>query len=96
MVMSGCGQSEKQQTHKEYGKIRKKRDEEDVQKVTKLLLTIVKNPSEVAKRVNEETDNEGQETGRSRNPDAGQDRSGKMKLQIKVREKKSTIKSQQS
>ena len=47
--MSGCGQSEKQQTHKEYGKIRKKRDEEDVQKVTKLLLTIVKNPSEVVR-----------------------------------------------
>ena len=47
--MSGRGQSEKQQTHKEYGKIRKKRDEEDVQTVTKLLLTIVKNPSEVVR-----------------------------------------------
>ena len=67
--MSGCGQSEKQQTHKEYGKIGKKKDEEDVQKVTKLLLTIVKIPSEVAERVNEETDIEGQEipnSGRSR------------------------------
>ena len=40
--MSGCGQREKQQTHEEYGKIRKKRNEEDVEKVTKLLLTIVK------------------------------------------------------
>ena len=45
--MSGCEQSEKQQTHKEYGKIRKKRDKGDVHKVTKLSLTIAKNPSEV-------------------------------------------------
>ena len=59
--MSGCGQSEKLPTHKEFGKIRKKRDQEDVQKVTKLLLTVAKNPFEVAERVNEETDIEGQE-----------------------------------
>ena len=76
--MSDCGQSEKQPTHKEFGKIRKKRDEEDVQKVTKLLLTIAKNPFEVAERLNEETDFEGQEISTSGhgNHDAGQENSG--------------------
>ena len=75
--MSGCGQSEKQPTHKEFGKIRKKRDEEDVQKVTKLLLTVAKNPYEVAERLNEETDIEGQEipTSGHGNHDAGQENS---------------------
>ena len=75
--MSGCGQSEKQPMHKEFGKIRKKRDEEDVQKVTKLLLTIAKNPFEVAERLNEETGIEGQEipTSGHGNHDAGQENS---------------------
>ena len=75
--MSVCGQSEKQPMHKEFGKIIKKRDEEDVQKVTKLLLTITKNPFEVAELLNEEMDIEGQEipTSGHGNHDAGQENS---------------------
>ena len=59
--MSGCGQSKKQPAQKEFGKIGKKKYEEDVQKVTKLFLTIAKNPFETAEHVNEETDIEGKE-----------------------------------
>ena len=40
----------------------------DVQKVAKLLLTIAKNSFEVAERVNEETDIEGQEIPNSGRP----------------------------